>query len=173
MDSVSVALRAVALQRWLSIAAMLSGVVVPLVAVWALRPWSARRQAWQASLIWVGGCFTSLLYCAAAYVFGVCWGGETGESGKNRLARAYGEPVVRALEAFHRDSATYPRTLRALVPTYLAPTALAAPESSVLHYPFEYRADSGRFELLVRYTGPGMNECRIGPNRTWRCGGYF
>ena len=154
-------------------AVMLSGVVIPVLAIWALRRLSAGRRAWQAGLIWVSGCLTSLLYFAVAYVFAVCWGGAIGASGKNRLARAYGAPVVGALEAFHRDSAYYPRTLRELVLTYLTSSALAAPELSVLRYPFEYRADTGGFELLVRYGGPGMNECRIGADKAWRCHGYF
>ena len=173
MDSVSVALRAVAVQHWLSITVMLSAILLPLVGVGALGRWSAGRRLWQVSAIWTGGCFTFLIYFAAAFVFAVCWGGEIGESGKNRLARAYGTPVANALEAFHRDSGVYPRELRALVPTYLSRSALTAPESSVLRYPFEYRADSGRFELLVRFVGPGMNECRIQPGTSWRCGGYF
>ena len=85
----------------------------------------------------------------------------------------YGAPAFSAIEAFHRDSGAYPATLRALVPKYLSQAALTAPESSVLRYPFEYRADSGRFELVVRYTGPGMNTCRIRPGNAWKCSGYF
>ena len=114
-----------------------------------------------------------LLFCGVAFVFSTCWGGQVGEFGKNRLARAYGAPVVAALEAFHRDSAAYPRTLAVLVPHYLSAATLAAPQFSVLKYPFEYRADSGTFELIVRYTGPGMNQCRIRAGTRWRCDGLY
>ena len=37
----------------------------------------------------------------------------------------------------------------------------------------DYRVVGGSYELVVRYTGPGMNECRIRPRTTWNCGGYF
>jgi hypothetical protein len=173
MDSVSVALRAVAIERWLSNAALLSILAVPILALWLLRRWSAGRRAWQASLIWVSGCFTTLMFVGAAFVFAVCWGGETGEPGAHRLVRAYGTPVVDALEAFHHDSGAYPRTLPALVPRYLSPAALTAPDSSRLQSHFEYRADSGSFELSIRYYGPGVNRCRVGPGRPWSCSGYF
>ena len=173
MDSVSVALRAVALQSWFSIGAVCSVVVVAFLGIWGLLRWSAGRRAWQAAGIWLSGCLAMMMYGLVAIVFAVCWGGEIGESGKNRLARAYGTPVVAALEAFHHDSGAYPPILRALVPRYLSPAVLSAPESSVLRYPFEYRVDSGGFELLVRYVGPGMNECRIHPGAVWHCGGYF
>jgi len=173
VDSVTAALRAIAVQQWLSIAAMLSIPVIPVVGIWGIRRWSAGRRAWQAGIMWGGGCFTLSLYAAVAFAFAVCGGGEIGESGKNRLARAYGTPVVTALEEFRRDSGAYPRALSALVPRYLSRSTLTAPDSSVLRYPFEYRADSGIFELLVRYGGPGMNTCRIRPGTAWRCGGYF
>src|SRR5690348_9477330 len=84
-------------------AVMLSGVAIPVLAIWALRRLSAGRRARQATLIWVSGCFTSLLYFGVAYVFAVCWGGEIGESGKNRLVRAYGAPVVAGLEVLTRQ----------------------------------------------------------------------
>ena len=174
MDSVSVALRAVAIQHWLSGAAILSAIAVPIAALWFLRRWSAGRRAWQASLIWISGCFTMLVYVAVAFIFAVCWGGQTGsEPAEHRLARAYGTPVLDALDAFHRDSGAYPRTLPALVPRYLSPDALRAPEDSRLRSQFDYRADSGRFELSIRYYGPGVNRCRVGPGRQWLCSGYF
>ena len=124
MDSVSAALRAVAMERWLSNAAMLSIIAVPILALWLLRRWSAGRRAWQASLVWISGCFTTLVYVAAAFIFAVCWGGHTGgEVPEHRLVRAYGTPVLDALEAFHHDSGGYPASLRALVPRYLSPAA--------------------------------------------------
>jgi hypothetical protein len=110
MDSVTVALRAVAIENWLSGAAILSALAVPIVA----------------------------------------------------------------LEACHRDSSAYPKTLRDLVPKYLSPAALTAPDDDArLKSHFEYRADSGRFELSLRYYGPGVNRCRVGPGTSWSCSGYF
>lgn len=100
--------------------AFLSIFVVLICGVWGLRRWTAGRRGWRVDLVWVSACSTMLLFCGVAFVFSTCGGGQVGEFGKNRLARAYGAPVVAALEAFHRDSAAYPRTLAVLVPRYLS-----------------------------------------------------
>jgi hypothetical protein len=173
VDSISVALRAVAVQNWLSIAAALSGIAVPILGVVALLRWAARRPWWRATALWISGCSGLLVYAAVAFVFAVCWGGEIGESGMNRLARAYGAAVVAGLDRYRAEKGSYPTQLRDLVPQYISSAELSAPTNSVLEYPFEYRADSGSFELVVRYVGPGMNECRIRPGAKWHCGGYF
>lgn len=173
MDSVSVAPRVVALQNWLSIVAVLSVFVVGPAGIVMLRRWTKHRPRWEVAGVWFGGCSGLLVYVAAVFVFGVCWGGEIGESGKRRLARAYGAPVVAALTRYQGDKGQYPKTLIELVPKYLSDVELRAPDVSVLRYPFEYRADTAGYELLVRYTGPGMNECRYSPARHWHCGGYF
>lgn len=120
VDSVRAALRAVAVQHALSTIAFLSIFVVLICGVWGLRRWTAGRRGWRVDLVWVSACSTMLLFCGVAFVFSTCGGGQVGEFGKNRLARAYGAPVVAALEAFHRDSAAYPRTLAVLVPRYLS-----------------------------------------------------
>ena len=152
---------------------MLSVVVAPFVGIWYLLRLSNDKSGWRVVGLWTSGCLGLLTYCAAALVFAICSGGEIGESGKNRLARAYGAPVVAALERYHRDHGGYPTNLGDLVPAYVAGSDLRAPEASVLKYPFEYRADSGSYRLLVRYVGPGMNECRYTPRTAWHCGGYF
>jgi hypothetical protein len=85
----------------------------------------------------------------------------------------YGAPVVAALDRYRREHGDYPTSLGDLVPAYMAGSELRAPEASMLRYPFEYRADSGSYELLVRYVDPGMNECRYTPRTAWHCGGYF
>jgi hypothetical protein len=167
------ALHAVTVQRWLSLAAIASAVVFPLAGLGLLSRWSQHRPAGQSAAIWLGGCSSLLLYAGAAVVFAVCWGGEIGESGKNRLARAYGAPVITALERYYQDRRVYPNALADLVPSYLHPEQLTAPQASVLHYPFEYRADTGSYELVVRYVGPGMNTCRYKRHGSWRCEGYF
>lgn len=114
-----------------------------------------------------------LLYAVIAFVFAVCWGGEIGESGKARLARAYAQPVVDALAQYRDAHGTYPAHLSELVPSHLRDEALRAPEAGPLGYPFEYRRDSVAYELTVRYVGPGMNECNYRPGMGWNCGGYF
>jgi hypothetical protein len=172
-DSVSAALRTIAIQHGLAVAALVSGLVVPLAGLWLLRRAAERSPAGRATAIWASGCFSLLAYAGAALVFGVCWQGEIGESGKGRLARALGAPVIGALDAYHRERGDYPSSLRDLVPAYLSPSELHAPESSPLRHAFEYRADSGRYELWVSYTGPGMNTCRYRPGSQWRCSGYF
>lgn len=173
MDSVSAALRVVTLQSWLSILAVVSVFGVGPAGIVLLRRWTRHRPRWEVAVVWLSGCSGLLVYTAAAFVFGVCWGGEIGESGKRRLARAYGAPVVVALTRYQSDNGQYPKALIELVPKYLSGVDLRAPDASVLRYPFEYRVDTAGYELLVRYTGPGMNECRYTPARRWHCGGYF
>jgi|SRR5262245_6721238 len=173
MDSISVALRAVRLQNWMSIFALFSVFVVPVLFGVGFQRLASGRAIWQQITLGLSAILTSLLYVGAAFVFAVCWGGEIGESGKNRLARAYGAPVVSALAAYKTETGDYPRDLRDLVPVYLTPTALRAPEDGPLKYPFEYSRDSSGFQLVVRYVGPGMNTCRYSPGQRWACGGYF
>jgi hypothetical protein len=173
VDSVSAALRSVTIQSWSSGIAMLSIIFVPLLGIAMLRRWSAGKPPWKGVAIWLSGCSSLLLYACVAFIFGVCGGGEIGESGKSRLARAYGAPVIGALERYHHDRGAYPATLKELLGSYLPAEDFVAPEASVLEYPFEYRADSGTYQLLVRYTGPGMNECRYTPRTLWHCSGYF
>jgi hypothetical protein len=172
-DSVAAALRSIAIQHWLSVAALVSALVVPLVGVWLLRRAAERTSVARASAIWASGCFSLMVYAGAALVFGVCGGGEVGESGKTRLARALGAPVIRALDTYHGAHGGYPSSLRELVPAYLSASALHAPERSPLGYPFAYESDGGGYELWMSYTGPGMNTCRYRPGSRWQCTGYF
>jgi len=173
VDSVSAALRAVALQKWLAIAALVSCVAVPVIAIALLIRWTENRGSGARVAIWTTGCGALLVYAAAACLFAVCGGGEIGESGKNRLARAYGTPIVAGLERYRQVTGAYPDSLSELVPRFVARSQLAAPTASVLEYPFEYHRRGGTFELVVRYVGPGMNECRFTPGRIWQCSGYF
>lgn len=174
VDSVSVALRSVAVQHWLSVLAVLSSLVIPVLGITLLRHWSHRKARWQGTAIWLSGCLSLLVYGCAAFIFGVCAGGEIGESGKQRLARAYGTPVVNALERYHQARRAYPPALRDLVGPYLSAGDLAAPATSVLGFPFYYStSDSASYVLLVRFVGPGMNDCLYTPQTRWRCRGYF
>jgi hypothetical protein len=173
MDSVDAALRAVRLQHSVAIIAFVSAFVLPGVSLLALRRMTAGRtgRVWAAA--WLAGGTSALLYAAVAFVFSVCWGGQIGESGKSRLARAYGAPVIIALRHYDQTAGAYPERLADLVPGYLKSESLRAPDQVPLQYPFEYKRDSLGFQLLVRYVGPGMNECRYTPTAGWHCGGYF
>jgi hypothetical protein len=173
MDSVSAALHTVRVQHWMATAALVSVLIVPIAigALWFRnRPGRSRRQ--QVALGF-STFLAALLYAMIAFVFAVCRGGEIGESGKSQLARAYGAPVIEALNSYHSATHSYPAQLRDLVPGYLSPAALHAPESEPLKYPFEYSRDSSDYELSVRYTGPGMNDCVYRPGHGWHCVGYF
>ena len=93
-----------------------------------------------------------------------------------KAARGYqrAAPVIAALAAYQQAQGSYPDSLRQLVPAYLPDSALAVPTRAQERYPFEYRADSGAYELTFRYVGPGMNRCRYrSAARKWSCGGYF
>lgn len=172
-DSIEAALRLIAIQKWLSLAAVVSCIVVPVLGIWGLRRTTRNRSTARASATWATGCLVLVVYGGVAFVFGVCTGAEFPESGKARLARALGEPVVNALGAHHEASGSYPGTLAELVPQYLTGSALRAPENSPLGHPFRYDVDSGRYELSVSYVGPGMNTCSFRPDTKWRCGGFF
>jgi hypothetical protein len=173
MDSVDVALQAVRLQDSVSIVAFVSAFLVPGIALFALRRATAGRTREARVAAWLAGCTSALLYAAVAFVFSVCWGGRIGESGKSRLARGYGAPVILALAHYDQTVGAYPERLADLVPGYLSSENLRAPDRGPLHHPFEYTRDSLGFQLLVRYVGPGMNECRYTPTAGWHCGGYF
>lgn len=170
MDSVSAALRAVSIQDWSGNAALLSILVASLALFLVLRRVTSRRPRWQQVLTWASGCLVLLLYGSIALIFAVCDGGEIGESGKSRLARAYGDRVVQALARYQHDSSSYPANLTQLVPHYLSLDALRAPKASPLNYPFEYRRDSASYELSVQYSNPGTNWCSYTPEKNWSCG---
>jgi hypothetical protein len=94
--------------------------------------------------------------------------GAKAERGFRRAA-----PVIAALQAYHRDSANYPRYLIQLVPGYLADSALSKPKRSD-EYSLEYNLDSSGYRLRFRYAGPGMNRCEYASRADeWRCSGLF
>ena len=123
--------------------------------------------------IWTSGCFSLLLYAFVAFVFAVCRGGEIGESGKYRLAKAYGARIFEAIDKYHRANNTYPPTLGSLVPQFLTVDELRASEDSPLKSGFRYRVDSGSYKLSIEFHEPGVNTCRVQPGSAWICGGYF
>lgn len=173
LDSVDAALRSIRLEHSLSIAAVITCVGACIAGVWWLRRAPRQGNVVPAGIARLSGCLAFAVVAGSAFLFGVCAGGEIGEPGKVRLVRALGAPVIRALDDYQRASGRYPASLESLVPAYLPSVALHAPESSLLGYPFSYRADSSTYELSASFAGPGMNTCRYRPRSTWRCGGYF
>ena len=173
MDSVTAALHAATVANWLAFAAILSALLLPLGGIWILSRVTKGRRFWQAAAMWVSGCFSLLFYAFVALVFGVCWGGERGEPSRYRLAKAYGTPIVAALDKFHQANNTYPPTLGALAPRYLTVRELRAAEDSPLGSGFQYRADSGRYKLSIDFAEPGpRNTCSIQPGSRWDCYGH-
>jgi len=90
-----------------------------------------------------------------------------GKGAKAERGYAQAEPIISALDAYHRTKKAYPDSLSQLVPDYLAPAAYRAP--------VEYRKLQGDdYDVSFRYSGPGMNECEYrGSSRKWSCSGYF
>src|SRR5690348_7641586 len=80
--------------------------------------------------------------------------GPAAERGYRRSA-----PVIAALERYRQARGAYPDSLPMLVPEFLPASALAVPEPGREHYPLEYRATPGGYQLTFRYAGPGMNDC--------------
>ena len=172
-DSISAALRDIRLEHGLAIAAIVASTVVPVLGLWWLHSTARGNDAPASRITQSVGCFGFVALAGAAFLFGVCGGGEIGVPGKVRLIRALSAPVIAALDRYHRTTGHYPNTLPELVPHYLTSTELHAPEASLLGYPFIYRANSGTYELSGSYAGPGMNTCRYRPQSSWQCGGYF
>jgi hypothetical protein len=173
LDSISVALEAVKVQQWLANAAFLSiFLVLILIAVFWWR-FTRDKPRWQRVSLAASGCMGWLLYAVIAFVFSVCGGGQVGEFGKARLARAYAQPVVDALARYRTANGVYPDHLSELVPSHLNSDELRAPELGPLGYPFVYVRDSLTYELTVPYLGPGINSCGYRPGSDWECGGHF
>lgn len=178
VDSVSAALHTTHVEQWRSTLALVSALIVPAVGLYLLGRHApvqsgSTPQKMAHATISLGGCLLLVLYGVVAFTFGVCGGGEIGDAGKHRLARAYAAPVITALEQYHAAHEHYPLVLTDLTPSYLSRAQLAAPERSLLQHPFEYHADSGSYRLTVVYAGPGINHCTYRPGRSWECGGLF
>src|SRR6266576_334353 len=90
-----------------------------------------------------------------------------GKGPKAERGFAQSQPIIDALDAYHRTKKAYPDSLSHLVPNYLEPVAYRAP--------VEYHKLQGDdYEISFRYEGPGMNECHYqGSSRKWSCSGYF
>ena len=90
-----------------------------------------------------------------------------GEGRNFELARAKAEPLVVAIEAYHADHQRYPRSLDALVPKYLAASAIDA------RYVYE-STDPQDYRFAFKYGGPGINTCsRDSLNVAWECSGHY
>ena|SRR6266566_8021611 len=90
-----------------------------------------------------------------------------GEGQKAEGGYAQSQPIIGALDAYHRTKKAYPDSIAQLIPNYLDPVAYRAP--------VEYHKLQGDdYEVSFRYVGPGMNECHYkGSSRKWSCSGHF
>lgn len=77
-------------------------------------------------------------------------------------------PIIAALEQHHAQAGTYPATLAALVPTYLSKIDYTVGDVNI-----DYRTIEPGYQLIFRYTGPGMNICTYTPDTGWKCTGYY
>ena len=83
-------------------------------------------------------------------------------------------PIIAALERFHADSGHYPSALSALVPAFLADSALAVPTREQERYPWRYTMSGDDYTLQFQYTGPGMNACVYRRSAArWQCSGVY
>jgi len=90
-----------------------------------------------------------------------------GKGPKAERGYAQAQPIISALDAYHRTKKAYPDSLAQLVPNYLDPVADRAP----VEY---HKVQDDDYEVSFRYVGPGMNECHYqGSSRTWSCSGHF
>jgi hypothetical protein len=86
--------------------------------------------------------------------------------GKGRKAKAKykeAQPLIDALEVYHRKTQGYPEDVKQLVPEYLP----------AVSNPFDYQKTETGYTLHFSYAGPGMNQCTYEPATRWRCRGYF
>ena len=98
-----------------------------------------------------------------------------GEGKSAEVGRARGEVIIRALDAFHRNSSHYPQSLSELAPTYISTSELANLETKPI-WSFRYEAKGpDSYELSFEYHGPGVNACTHQPRHTrpWECYGWY
>ena len=97
-----------------------------------------------------------------------------GEGVKAERGYKRAEPIIAALGQFRADSGRYPDSLSALVPAFLADSALAVPTREQERYPWLYSRVGNAYTLQFRYTGPGSNECTyLAATRRWNCSGLY
>jgi hypothetical protein len=98
-----------------------------------------------------------------------------GEGRVAELGRIKGAQLIRGVESFHSDSARYPKSLDELTPRYLSHNDLIKILSGPPRFDYIYNAPES-YELIFRYTGPGVNTCSHVSGQTeaaWSCSGYY
>jgi hypothetical protein len=159
--------------------------IIALAAPFVLALWGMRREQRDrppASVPHFG--FFSCAGCAVGSVLGICllfmvtcFGPPSGRGEAAEMGYAIAAPILSALERYHADHASYPESLRTLVPGYLSASRIPIPQDEpgdLGQEGFAYLVDSSGFTLGFRYTGPGINRCVYkSTTKHWSCSGYF
>ena len=116
---------------------------------------------WAATVVF--GLFLVLLLL---FVLMCATGEKPGEGPEAAAGYRWGEPIVAALETYHRDHGRYPDSLSVLTPRYVAKEVLTLPPPVAgPGYQLDRR---GGYSLSFFYTGPASNTCTYTPaKRRW------
>ncbi len=115
----------------------------------------------------------SVAMAAAAFALASCYLAETPGTG-SRAETGYRAAaiVIVALEGFHRDHGSYPRSLRELTPRYL--NAPATKLETYYVHGFRYSLRGGSYTLGFTYDAAAINDCDYdSKTKRWDCSGYF
>jgi hypothetical protein len=93
-----------------------------------------------------------------------------GNDDRARSAMLDAKPVIAALNRYHQEKKSYPKSLSELIPKYLSESDYSA----IVEKEFMYMARGGDYELTYRYVGPGINACTYRPESgEWKCHGHY
>jgi hypothetical protein len=122
------------------------------------------RRAW----ITISSVVSALSLCGCTLITGP----QPGEGSRDRETRRKTEPVIAALERFHRERGHYPAKIQELVPRYLADQRDLGIGS------FNYSKQGSEYILMYDYVSGfalhrGVNQCvYYSKKKKWVCGGY-
>jgi hypothetical protein len=118
----------------------------------------------------IPGCLALLIICVAAgyFLYSLMVVDPPGKGAKAELGYQTCAPIIAALERYHAQQGTYPKTLDLLVPDFIPSVP-----TSFDNLDLGYRLADDSYRLDFHYTGPGMNTCSYSPETGWRCSGYY
>jgi hypothetical protein len=99
-------------------------------------------------------------------------GPQAGQGSADRETQRKAEPVIAALEQFHKDHGSYPRKIQELFPRYIADQHALGVGS------FSYSKQGPDYVLMYDYVSGfaiyrGINQCvYYSKKKKWECGGY-